>query len=410
MERIQVLRVAQGSIVVEFQITAGSQSRQKELPPAKMKAILVSQIKNRESVLYQGKVTAKVNAQRSLPKLSLGTRYGDSSSGAAAGEEAAMRNKELDHAFNQIDVNHDGVVDRQEWRSQHGEATTLIGAKIEKEKTLKRGLERFGDTLKNLGIDASDVGVVRPEGEMRKAHKNLHHGKTCISSDPLHGPKANVNWIEVENELQQELQESKFNSSVLEAELQRLRKSEKRLQEEVGRESNDLAEARDEMLEMREGHVEGLERLRHEKEEEIILHRQAAQEALLEREKSVLAKSYAENEVTALVESFDQERREHAAQLDTLTEQLRMKHGQYVRAGQTFFVERCRRIVELKMRDRMGSFFSEWKEFALLSRANQAQEELCDMVQTLEQQLVALNMAGAQRLLGAVFLVFLVVT
>jgi len=32
------------------------------------------------------------------------------------------------------------------------------------------------------------------------------------------------------------------------------------------------------------------------------------------------------------------------------------------------------------------------------------------MVQTLEQQLVALNMAGAQRLLGAVFLVFLVVT
>ena len=46
------------------------------------------------------------------------------------------------------------------------------------------------------------------------------------------------------------------------------------------------------------------------------------------------------------------------------------------------------------MRDRMGSFFSEWKEFTLLSRANQAQQELCEMVQTLEQQLVALNLAG----------------
>ena len=209
------------------------------------------------------------------------------------------------------DVNHDGVVDRREWKSAHGEASTLIGAKIEKEKTLKRGLERFGDTLKNLGIDASEVGVQRPEAEMRKAVKDLHKQRARPSDDPLHGAKANVNWIEVENELQQELQEAKFNNSVLEAELQRLRKSEQRLQEEVGRMSNDLAEARDEMLEMRESHVDALEQLRNEKDEEIVVQRHAAQEAELDREKMGLAKNYAENELAALVESMDQERREH---------------------------------------------------------------------------------------------------
>ena len=67
IDRIEVLRVRSGSIVMEFQITAGKQPQQ-ELPPSKMKAILVNQIKHRDSVLYQGKITAMVNPKRSLRK------------------------------------------------------------------------------------------------------------------------------------------------------------------------------------------------------------------------------------------------------------------------------------------------------------------------------------------------------
>ena len=283
-----------------------------------------SQVLDMNSALYSGHFTRLIN-QHETARLS--------------------QPEALDEVFNAMDVNNDGVVDRAEWEASHTAQSPKDASAL-----LARGLERFGDTLTATGYSgANEPSDPSAPGQLSSADKKRMAA------------------------LEQDLQEERFNGSVLQAELQRVRKSEGRLQEEVARLSASLAECRDELNETRDGGAEDSERLRQQADEARLAAEKVAQQADFEKAELVERMRFLEDELSQANEAADTDRQILTQSAEQLQSELAQGHGQFRRAGQSFFVERVRRMMELRQLDCQLSAFCEWKEYTLLSRGMQAQ-------------------------------------
>ena len=120
----------------------------------------------------------------------------------------------------------------------------------------------------------------------------------------------------------------------------------------MGRLSNDLAESRDELLAVKEANTEELEQMRSKMEEQVSTLTKYGAQMDYEKAEMLERMRFVEEELQQANDAFEAERMGLRTQMEMLNERASHGESRYRQVGINLFVERLRRMFEVRIKEK----------------------------------------------------------